>query len=548
MPINITSFLRKNYKIFIVLASLIVFFVVYDTYLVDRSLINLKIALNKAAQAQTLEDFEKIKPLLKIPLLKEISQKALSSKALVYMEIAENIATTAKTVEQIEDVKLYLTALVEAKEKERGGFLSALDHLNSRIFAPIITLSKKELEAKEKNLLSRIGAAKDKNLLQGLYYDLGNIYIQLSDISKAKYVFFKMSQIDSASPLSIKAKFNLAWAYKSTGEFEKAMAYFEEVSREYAKLELSITSQYEITDVWYKKGAYQIARDKYGELAGLYPEFDIADLALYEAGYISFYNLNDTDAALKYFLELEKQFPKSRLIQHIMNQIRPLMATDFCRKGFRLLMKKIYPEAIENFKRAVEIAPSDSRSLSGMGLGFYWTDERQEALNRVKKAVQVTPIDEVSLTNSLFVHINSGQIDEAIKIGEEVLSKIIIKKPEFYYNLGYAYVLKANIHRAVMHLDRAIRLNPDFVFAYNNLGCALWATGKYTEAIRMFKKAIAQEPDYVDAYFNLGIAYLHLKRLEDAYLAFKKVLGIDPDYPQVKDYLARIKEILKYEP
>lgn len=213
---------------FSIVLFLVIFFVVYSTYWVDRSLVNLRVALNELDKAKTPEALEKIKPLLKVSLLKEISQKTLSPKTLVYMEIAENVSCTAKDVKQVDDVKFYLKSLIKIKEKERGEFLSFLDRLNSRIIGPTITLSKKELEVKEKKLLSRVKSTQDKNLLLGLYYDLGNVYIQLSDISKAKYAFFKMLQIGPLSGLSIKAKFNLAWAYKLNQEYEKAIAYFEE--------------------------------------------------------------------------------------------------------------------------------------------------------------------------------------------------------------------------------------------------------------------------------------------------------------------------------
>lgn len=330
---------------------------------------------------------------------------------------------------------------------------------------------------------------------------------------------------------------------------KKPLLILKKVGKEQSKLELSITSLYEISDVWYKEGAYQIARDKYAELASLYPKLDMADLVLYEAGYISFYNLNDIDSALKYFLELEEKFANREIARYAKTKKRVDMAADLRGQGYKLLKEKKYTEAREYFKKAIEIAPLDVGSLNGLVLCFYWMNERGEALNNIKKVLEIAPLDVVSSINSLFFCINSEKVNDAIKTGEEFLSrKMPIKRAEFYYNLGYAYVLKADIDKAIIHFERAIKLNPDFVFAYNNLGCAFWSVEKYTKAIEMFKKAIAIDPDYADAHFNLGVSYFCLKRLEDAHPEFKKALNIDSNYKQAEEYLGRIREVLKYEP
>ena len=60
--------LRKTYKPVGLIIGLLAFFVVYNTYIVDRSLINLKIALNSVSGATTAQDLEKIRSLIKIPL------------------------------------------------------------------------------------------------------------------------------------------------------------------------------------------------------------------------------------------------------------------------------------------------------------------------------------------------------------------------------------------------------------------------------------------------------------------------------------------------
>jgi tetratricopeptide (TPR) repeat protein len=551
----IITFIKNTYKITGVILLAVIFFLGYNTYLVDYSLVNLKFALNKTSEVKALEDFVKIKHLLKVPLLKEVSRTNTSTRALMSLELVENIATTAKTQEQIEDIKFYLKEVIAKKEKERGIFLSSLDRLNNLIFKPMQVTPQEKLEARARSLSTKIGTFKDKKLQQKAYYDLGNIYMQLDQPAKAEESFLKAIQIDPLNPIAVKAKFNLGWNYKSSGEFDKAVACFEDLEKEHPEAALAITGEFQIADTLYKsaaalykQGDYEKARDKYALLTEKYPEFDITDLALFEAGYISYHNLSDVDAAVKYFSKLEEKYPKTNIVQHVEKEVRKVLSTDFRRQGFNLLKEKKYQEAVENFQKAIEIAPYDSRSFSGMSLCFYWLGDKEMALEKAKKAVDVSFEDAVTIINTLFVYINCGKLEEAIKIGEESLAKWDPKRTEFFYNLGYAYTLQGKIDLAVDNYNRALKFNPDFVFAYNNLGCNYWAITSYSEAIKRFKGSIDIEPDYVEGHFNLGVAYFYLKQFEEAHSEFKNVLGLKPEYKEAESYLRRSIKSLGYQP
>ena len=539
-------FVKNTYKIFSIVILTVLFFVFYNIYVVDRSIVNLRVALSRATAAG---DFEKIKAFLKIPILREISKITTSSKNLIYMEMIDNLASLKATPEQLEELKFYLGAILDSKEKERGRLLSILDGLNSRLIGPQVELSEQELKAKEKSLVSRIGTTRDKNLRQRLYYELGNVYLQLSDVSAAQKAYLEASQIDPKTRVAQKARFNIAWAYKALKEYDKSSKYFEELIQEFPDTELAILSQYQIADIFYKKGEYQKAVEKYAEVAKQHPDFEATDLALFQAGYISFYNLNDKEAALGYFSKLEETFSKAKITKHTQTKTRLNMAKGYCVKGYRLIKDKKYLEAMESFEKGLEIAPLEGRAIVGIGIVLYYLGEKDGAVEKAKKAAEVSPNDEATLINAMFICANSGKLDDAINMGEAVFSRNLVpKKPEFYFGLAYANLLKANLDQAIRLLNRTIKINPDFVFAYNNSGCVLWAASKYNEAIRRFQQAVTMDPKYVDAHFNLGVAFFYINRLEDAYKEFKSVLFVSPDYAKAKPYLQRITDALKYEP
>jgi tetratricopeptide (TPR) repeat protein len=516
------------------------------------------VALDKAAQAQTIEDFENIKPLLKTPVFSEISSQSTSSRSMMSAELAENILSSPKKMEQIEDIKMCLKSIIEEKEKKRGGLFAILDRINTRIFSPTTKVDVKKLKIQIMKFLAITkSSSEDKKSKQRAYYDLGNAYIQLSDISNAEECFLKAISVDPKSDLGIKARFNLGWAYKNFGRYEEAVAVFGDLSREFPELELGISSKYQIADTVYKKGDHNKARDKYAELSEENPGYKNSDMGLFQAGYISLYDLNDKDTALKYFARLKERFSNSPISIYADVQINGVIAYDYRRTGFEFLRKKRYADAIENFKKAVDYLPSDAGSLGGMGLAFFWANNKEEAINSASRTFGLKTKDETAYANSLYLYIMAGMTDEAIKNGEWVLSKHKIKIPEFYYNLGCAYLKRNKVADAINMFKIVVKKNPRSLFARNNLACGLWLTSRYAEAIDIFLNVLDIDPLYVPARFNLGIVYFYTGELEKSWKEFKKLISNVTDKSseerrilrdKASKYVTRIEDHLQYQP
>lgn len=528
--------------------AVVAFFVFYNNYLVDRSLVNLQKALILASEAKSVEDFEKIRPLLRIPLFIEVSKTVISGKSLAALGMIENIINTAKSSEQAEDIKLYLKTMIGEKEKQRGWLLSGLDRLNQNIYQPIVDTDRNRLLAKARGLSSKISSANDPVIRQSLYYDLGNVYAELGDLDSAESSYLKCSQINSQNPLGIKAIFNLAWLCKDLRQFEKAFAYFNMVVDLYRESPLSLDTRFQVADLWFKKGEYRKSAVEFGSLAEDNPEFSLADIALYQAGYISFYNLNDKSNAITYFNKLEEQHPKAPAVQNVMVYVRPAVAKDYRIIGFRMLREGRYEEAVDNFIRAVTVAPLDYRSYSGMALGLLWLNKNEEAIEKARKAQDYSSKDDMTLVNAMYVFIEDKKFDEAIIIGTKALDYRRNRIPEFYFNLGNAYYKNKEYFNAVVEYDKAIKHNPEFTIFHNNLACALWATKNYSRSINELKYAIDLDPGYMDAHFNLGLNYFLLNRFEEAYREFKIVADGNPNDKQARSYMRRIALSLKYQP
>lgn len=577
MDIPIVTFLKKTYKVIAVLLAVTFFFIFYNVYLVDRSLVNLNFALNELAQAQTISDFKNIQPLLKFAIMKEMASKEVDSVFLLSLETADSTLSNAKTVNQKDVIAFYLKNALQKRELKRNTLLVSIDKLNGALFGANLSSQEKSNISRVDSIVSKISVTNDPNTKQLLYYELGILYLQSDNYIKAQEAFFTSIDIIPGNQASLKAKFNLARSYVYTKEYERAVILFNEISESDADIKLKLTSQYEYADVLYRAGRYQEARDKYAQLAKSNPQLELSALALQRAGLISMYYLNDFKEALrffyelgmiragsvslfdlkdivealKYFSELENNLPNSNPAAiYVKKTIRRFISNDFLVDGYRLLKEKKYSEAILSFKKALSIDSSDSLSLVGEGLCLYWMDLKDEASDKAVQAASLDMSNELTATNAIFICLNTGKVNQAVEIGKKFIgAKMgVIASAEFYYNLGYAYVLSEQIDEAMTYLNRAIRQNEDFVFSYNNLGCAFWSKKNYARAIQMYEKAISLYPAYADAYFNLGIVYFQLGRLEDSHKEFQRAMDTNPDYKSAKEYLTKIEKTLKYNP
>lgn len=131
-----------------------------------------------------------------------------------------------------------------------------------------------------------------------------------------------------------------------------------------------------------------------------------------------------------------------------------------------------------------------------------------------------------------------GQITALLKGGHagearETCQSLLAQHPEDsrVLNLGaIACFETGDASTAVALLESAVKLEPDFVDAYNNLGNVLKATGDLLRAEAAYRKAIDLAPMYFDARFNLGIVLEAMGRPGEARDTYKSALDIQPDF------------------
>lgn len=99
-----------------------------------------------------------------------------------------------------------------------------------------------------------------------------------------------------------------------------------------------------------------------------------------------------------------------------------------------------------------------------------------------------------------------------------------------------SHLLKGNAHHgagefdlAIAEYTQAIKLNPDYVKAYNNRGLAFNGKEEYGQAIEDYDKAIRLIPDYAPYYTNRGVAYDRKDEYDRAIEDFDQAIRLNPD-------------------
>jgi len=103
---------------------------------------------------------------------------------------------------------------------------------------------------------------------------------------------------------------------------------------------------------------------------------------------------------------------------------------------------------------------------------------------------------------------------------------------EVHYNLGKVYSIQDDFHRARKEFEKAVRLNPNYMEAYNALGFAMEALGDDAAAFEDYQAALRINEErhgkFVAPYINLSGYYNRRSELDVAVEYAKKALEMNP--------------------
>ena len=174
----------------------------------------------------------------------------------------------------------------------------------------------------------------------------------------------------------------------------------------------------------------------------------------------------------------------------------------------RVTLGKLH-DAIEDYKRASELAPRDVRLFVALGSLYEKSGDWQLARDTYQRAL-------------------------AIQADEPLASN----------NLAYILLEHGGDTNVALTLAQTARKGlPKLPYTADTLGWAYFHTGAYSAAAPLFEEAAKARPDRQTYHFHLGLTYQKLQDARRAKIELEKAISIDPNSPIADQARKAVSEI-----
>jgi Tfp pilus assembly protein PilF len=200
--------------------------------------------------------------------------------------------------------------------------------------------------------------------------------------------------------------------------------------------------------------------------------------------------------------------------------------------------------ALEEFKRAAKEDPKNPYFQKGLGLAYVSKREWKEAIECFRKALELTPYD-VDVRNDLGTAlIGSGDREAGKKEFVAAFSDPTNPTPEISArNLGEAYLEEKNYPEAINWFRSSLSRNKDYPDPYLGLAEALIGAGRLEEAVAQLEAAVTEIPGDPGLNLALGQALFRAGRFAEARTRFEEAIKKDPSGPAGREAATRLKTL-----
>ena len=197
------------------------------------------------------------------------------------------------------------------------------------------------------------------------------------------------------------------------------------------------------------------------------------------------------------------------------------------RKGYMLMEAEKYPEAANEFLKAIARTPSEPFAHILYGSSLYWLGEPEKAMAEFNTALALDPRNAVAYQLMGIVHAWKGEsglaLEKFLKAGELAPDRADVKM-----NIGSTYHSLGDMDKALEYFREAARLEPSNPLYLYQLGLLYSRLGRVPEAKAAFKSALSSFRDYEDAMLDLAILEEKDGNDKEAVKLYHKALDIKP--------------------
>jgi len=162
-----------------------------------------------------------------------------------------------------------------------------------------------------------------------------------------------------------------------------------------------------------------------------------------------------------------------------------------------------YPEAIREYKLAIEEAPRVPALFFGLGTTYLNMGRYQDAIQQLSTAVSIDPDYYDAYINLGVSYEKSGDYDRA-EMNYRRAATLEPDNKQPYAHLGELYTSQDKLQQAAMNFQRVVEIDPSDYTTLAKLGVLYGRVGDSATAFSYFRRALDINPRYAAGYLNWG--------------------------------------------
>jgi protein O-mannosyl-transferase len=241
--------------------------------------------------------------------------------------------------------------------------------------------------------------------------------------------------------------------------------------------------------------------------------------------------------------------------------------------------EKMYDKAFADVNKVIRLQPNVVSGYINRGIAYAMLNEDTKAEQDFKKGLEIAPRSVKVYLNYANIYMKDGK-DHSRAVGfYKKTIEISPRNPDLYNNLGSAYLLSKDFAKAKDAFSKAIRLDGDFILAYegkfracealkdekcsletlnalvksnpknpNSLmtrGIHYYFRNKFTKAAEDFSQVIIINSEFFDAYVYRSLILAKLGQNVLALRDVKKALEINPSDEKMSELKKRLEKAIK---
>lgn len=185
-----------------------------------------------------------------------------------------------------------------------------------------------------------------------------------------------------------------------------------------------------------------------------------------------------------------------------------------------------YADAAREFKRAIELAPSDAQPHFELGFCYFRMGQVDDAAREFKAALAIEPWYTRADEALAEIYIQKKDLPDARASLQHLLS-IDPSSYTAHFNLGILAAMEQNWNEAQQRMLLALRADPASAEAHDTLGKIYLQRGELERARQQFEETIRIEPRLASAHYSLALVFQKQGKADAAEREFRAAQAAD---------------------